>query len=193
MMAYLIPTSSPSEFTKPDNKGRLWTLGARRGLNPKDTAAMDEFEEAGDRIPWTRQRAEVYRWMEEFEHKHPKFHHMIHYLKKMAMVWQQIAESPKDPANAVEKLDANPEAYTAKLSGLGVKILFGVNQRNVNSNPSKCRNPLPSSRKPVKPNDIVNYGPSKRNTAVRDREDQARTIQWATSTCCWEDTRGRPF
>ncbi|KAK1235929.1 hypothetical protein PQX77_000828 [Marasmius sp. AFHP31] len=111
------------QFLKSDNEGRLWTLGARRGLNQNDTAAMDLFEENGDRISWTRHQAEVYWWMEEFERKHAEFHRMIRYFRKMEMAWEQIAENPEDPANAVEKLDANSEAHTAKVCALRARAL----------------------------------------------------------------------
>ncbi|KAL0562586.1 hypothetical protein V5O48_019499, partial [Marasmius crinis-equi] len=106
------------KFRKERDEGVLWTLGARKGLTNSDEAAIAEFEETGDRISWTRQQAEVFRWMEEFEKKHAEFHRTIRYFGKMEEAWTTIADHPEDEINSVETIDHDPEAKAAKLHAL---------------------------------------------------------------------------
>ncbi|KAK1221175.1 hypothetical protein PQX77_016012, partial [Marasmius sp. AFHP31] len=103
---------------KLDWEGLLWLLGSRRGLNWDDPKACQAFKETGDCISWTWQQAEVYWWMEEFEHKHAEFHRMIRYFRKMEAAWQEIAASPKAPTNILKKLDSDPDFHATKLLAL---------------------------------------------------------------------------
>ncbi|KAL0564850.1 hypothetical protein V5O48_017186 [Marasmius crinis-equi] len=111
------------QFRKSDDAGVLWTLGSRKGLAKCDQATINAFELEGDRISWSRQQAEVYRWMEEFEKKHAEFHRMIRYFRRMQKAWTTIAENPEDPANANEKTDAKPSAKAAKINALRARAL----------------------------------------------------------------------
>ncbi|KAJ8090960.1 hypothetical protein PM082_024884 [Marasmius tenuissimus] len=76
------------EFTKLDNEGLLWTLGARGGIKDKPKG-IEEFEETGNCLSWTWQQVEAFRWMEEFEQKHAEFHQIICYFQKMKEVLRQ--------------------------------------------------------------------------------------------------------
>ncbi|KAL0569928.1 hypothetical protein V5O48_012031 [Marasmius crinis-equi] len=107
-----------AHFRKERDEGVLWSLGARKGLSKCDEEAIVKFEEEGDRISWTRQQAEVFRWMEEFEKKHAEFHRTIRYFERMKEAWTKIADNPEDPINSVESIDRDPEAKAAKVFAL---------------------------------------------------------------------------
>ncbi|KAJ8089202.1 hypothetical protein PM082_014450 [Marasmius tenuissimus] len=93
-------------------------MGSRRGLKRDDPAALDTFQETGDRISWTCQQAEVFRWMEDFERKHVEFHWMIRYYWKMEVAWKTITENPEAPTNTVRRIDNNAETRAAKVNAL---------------------------------------------------------------------------
>ncbi|KAK1216119.1 hypothetical protein PQX77_021265 [Marasmius sp. AFHP31] len=111
------------QFNKDGNDGVLWTLGSRRGLDVKDTAAVAAFERGGNRISWTRQQAQVYRWMEEFERKHAELHRIICYFRRMESCWKTIAANPEDPANHVKSLERDPDARSANVEALRARAL----------------------------------------------------------------------
>ncbi|KAK1221339.1 hypothetical protein PQX77_015860 [Marasmius sp. AFHP31] len=111
------------QFNKDGNDGVLWTLGSRRGLNVKDTAAVAAFEREGNRISWTRQQAQVYRWMEEFERKHAELHRIIRYFRRMESCRKTIAANPEDPANHVKSLERDPDAWSANVEALRARAL----------------------------------------------------------------------
>ncbi|KAL0574852.1 hypothetical protein V5O48_007125 [Marasmius crinis-equi] len=107
-----------THFWKEREEGVLWTLGARKGLSKCDEETIAKFEEEGDRISWTRQQAEVFQWMEEFEKKHAEMHRTIRYFEKMEGAWTTIADNPEDPINSVESIDRDSNAKTAKIFAL---------------------------------------------------------------------------
>ncbi|KAL0564926.1 hypothetical protein V5O48_017109 [Marasmius crinis-equi] len=96
------------QFRKERDEGLLWSLGARRGMDSSDEAAIEAYEE----------EAEVYRWIEEFEKKHAEFHRMIRYFRNMEKRWLTMAEDPEDPTNKVEKIDDDPDTKAAKVHTL---------------------------------------------------------------------------
>ncbi|KAK1229041.1 hypothetical protein PQX77_007911 [Marasmius sp. AFHP31] len=102
------------QFCKSDNEGTLWNLGTRRGLNQHDLAVVKAFDETGDHISWTRQQANIYRWMEGFERKHAEFHCIILYFKKMETTWETVAGDPESPTVAIKKINGDPEVHSLK-------------------------------------------------------------------------------
>ncbi|KAL0062922.1 hypothetical protein AAF712_010184 [Marasmius tenuissimus] len=113
------------QYYKPDNEGLLWTMGSRRGTRKQVT--VDEFEEESDRISWTRQQAEVYRWMEEFERKHAEFHRLIRYYRRMESAWRTVADDPEALNETVEhpKITSSPKVSALRARALRQAAVWG--------------------------------------------------------------------
>ncbi|KAL0058817.1 hypothetical protein AAF712_014485 [Marasmius tenuissimus] len=113
------------EYYKPDNEGLLWTMGSRRGTRKQVT--VDEFEEESDQISWTQQKAEVYRWMEEFERKHAEFHRLIRYYRRMESAWRTVANDPEALNETVEhpKITSSPKVSALRARALCQAAVWG--------------------------------------------------------------------
>ncbi|KAJ3830999.1 hypothetical protein EV361DRAFT_874989, partial [Lentinula raphanica] len=67
----------------------------------------------GDAISWFQSEANMYRWLEEFESKHCKFHRYIRTCRRLLEIWTMVADETNNIEEAAE-IEVHKQALQAR-------------------------------------------------------------------------------
>ncbi|KAJ7205382.1 hypothetical protein B0H12DRAFT_1080327 [Mycena haematopus] len=71
--------------------GWIWLEKVTRGQKLGDTEKLAEYKRESDRVQWFRAEAEMYRWLEQYEHKHAELMRVMERYRRDGVVWAKLA------------------------------------------------------------------------------------------------------
>ncbi|KAJ6604884.1 hypothetical protein B0H10DRAFT_2229366 [Mycena sp. CBHHK59/15] len=75
--------------------GWIWLESMTQGQSMSD-AKLAEYKKESDRVQWFRAEAEMYRWLEQYEHKHAELMRVIERFCRDSVVWVGMADREEE-------------------------------------------------------------------------------------------------
>ncbi|KAJ6616005.1 hypothetical protein B0H10DRAFT_2219885 [Mycena sp. CBHHK59/15] len=76
---------------KKKSDGWIWLENMTRGQTLGE-GRLAEYKEESDRVQWFRAEAEMYRWLEQYEHKHAELMRVIERFRRNSEVWVGLGD-----------------------------------------------------------------------------------------------------
>ncbi|KAJ7720671.1 hypothetical protein DFH07DRAFT_784330 [Mycena maculata] len=80
---------------KEKTDGWIWLESLTRGRN-LGADKMAEYKTESDRVQWFRAEAEMYRWLEQYEHKHAELMRVIERFRRDGEVWTGLGDREEE-------------------------------------------------------------------------------------------------
>ncbi|KAJ6595454.1 hypothetical protein B0H10DRAFT_2328574 [Mycena sp. CBHHK59/15] len=81
--------------SKKKRDGWIWLESLMRGQGQSDEKLV-AYKKESDRVQWFRAEAEMYRWLEQYEHKHAELFHVIGRYRRDSVVWAGQADREEE-------------------------------------------------------------------------------------------------
>ncbi|KAJ6558731.1 hypothetical protein B0H10DRAFT_1967236 [Mycena sp. CBHHK59/15] len=95
MESTVLSEAEDSDLEMSLSKQGKWKLGKERGKKANDTK-LAEYKKESDRVQWFCDEAEMYRWLEQNEHKHAELMHVIERFHHDSVVWAGMADHEEE-------------------------------------------------------------------------------------------------